>query len=191
MRVSRRQAEENRKKVVNRASRLLRERGFDGVGVRELTNCAGFTHGGFYKQFKSKDDLAKQASARAMEETAHLWSEAADNPGEKLGSILDFYLSREHLSKRADGCPLVSLGADVSRRDLDIKRIFEDGIRARLDVLDQTCTIRDRDEPSTSALATLSLMVGALTLSRMINDDALAQNFLDSASEAARVLSKQ
>ncbi len=35
---------------------------------------AGLTQGGFYKQFESKDDLAAQASKRAMEHATRRWS---------------------------------------------------------------------------------------------------------------------
>ena len=48
MRISKEQARENREKVVETASRLFRERGFEGVGVSDLMKTAGFTHGGFY-----------------------------------------------------------------------------------------------------------------------------------------------
>lgn len=36
MRVSRAQAEENRETVINVASRLFREHGFDGIGLKDL-----------------------------------------------------------------------------------------------------------------------------------------------------------
>ncbi|MFB2605101.1 TetR family transcriptional regulator, partial [Rhizobium phaseoli] len=67
MRVSRAQAEANRETVINVASRLFREHGFDGIGLKDLMKGAGLTQGGFYKQFASKDDLAALASGRAME----------------------------------------------------------------------------------------------------------------------------
>ena len=67
MRVSRIQAAENREAVINVASRLFRERGFDGIGLKDLMKGAGLTQGAFYKQFASKEDLAAQASSRAFE----------------------------------------------------------------------------------------------------------------------------
>ena len=54
MRITNDQANQNRERVVDTASRLFRERGFDGVSVADLTKAAGFTHGGFYNHFKSK-----------------------------------------------------------------------------------------------------------------------------------------
>ena len=57
MRVSRIQAAENRETVINVASRLFRERGFDGIGLKDLMEGAGLTQGAFYKQFDVKRGL--------------------------------------------------------------------------------------------------------------------------------------
>ena len=61
MRVSKEQAAANRERIVEEAARLFRERGFDGIGVAELMNSAGLTHGGFYGHFDSKDQLMAEA----------------------------------------------------------------------------------------------------------------------------------
>lgn len=52
-RVSQAQAEENRRRVVDTASRLFREQGTH-VSVADLMKAAGLTHGAFYKQFASR-----------------------------------------------------------------------------------------------------------------------------------------
>src|SRR5438874_7740727 len=94
MRVSRIQAAENRETVINVASRLFRERGFDGIGLKDLMEGAGLTQGAFYKQFASKEDLAAQASRRALESAFSRWSAAAAaNPKDPLGAVMAFYLS--------------------------------------------------------------------------------------------------
>lgn len=61
MKVSKEQVRENRMRIVETASELFRERGYDGVGVAELMSAAGLTHGGFYKHFGSKADLLSEA----------------------------------------------------------------------------------------------------------------------------------
>src|SRR6478672_2198419 len=97
MRVSSVQAEENRQTVINVASRLFREHGFDGIGLKDLMESAGLTQGAFYKQFDSKDDLAAQAARRALESAFHRWSDAAAaSPRDPLGAVIAFYLSMEH-----------------------------------------------------------------------------------------------
>src|SRR5882757_2519694 len=87
MRVSRSQAAENRQTVINVASRLFRGHGFDGIGLKDLMKGAGLTQGAFYKQFASKDDLAAQASKRALESASRRWLDAAAaNPQDPFGA---------------------------------------------------------------------------------------------------------
>ena len=106
MRVSRIQAEKNRQTVIDVASRLFREHGFDGIGLKDLMESAGLTQGAFYKQFASKDDLAAQASRRALESASHRWSAAAAaNPQDPLGAVIAFYLSHGALRGKAGRLP--------------------------------------------------------------------------------------
>ena len=182
MRVSRIQAAENRQTVINVASRLFRSRGFDGIGLKDLMEAAGLTQGAFYKQFASKDDLAAQASRRALESAFHRWSAAAAaNPQDPLGAVIAFYLSMEHCAERMDGCPIVALGSDAARQGADVKASFEAGIREYLELLGRW--VGDGDEPSGKAMAILSTMVGAVVLSRAVNDERLSKQFLQAAAK--------
>jgi TetR/AcrR family transcriptional repressor of nem operon len=187
MRVSRIQAAENRQTVINVASRLFRERGFDGIGLKDLMKAAGLTQGAFYKQFASKEDLAVEASKRALESASGRWSDAAAaNPDDPLGAVIAFYLSGDHREEKMDGCPIVALGSDAARQGPDLKAAFEAGIKAHLEVLGRFTAKTDGDEPSDKAMAILSTMVGAVTLSRVVNDPDLAQAFLNAAVEQVR-----
>src|SRR5947208_10943712 len=101
MRVSRIRAAENRQTVIDAASRLFREHGFDGIGLKDLMKGAGLTQGAFYKQFKSKEDLAAKASSRALASAFSRWADsAAANPSDPLGAVLNFYLSLDHREER-------------------------------------------------------------------------------------------
>jgi len=187
MRVSRIQAAENRQTVINVASRLFRSRGFDGIGLKDLMEGAGLTQGAFYKQFASKEDLAAQASGRALESASRRWSAAAaENPKDPLGAVIAFYLSTEHREEKMDGCPIVALGSDAARQGIDVKASFEAGIKAHLEVLGRLIAETDDKAPKRKAMAILSTMVGALTLSRVVNDPDLAQAFLDAAAKQVR-----
>lgn len=187
MRVSRIQAAENRETVINVASRLFRERGFDGIGLKDLMEGAGLTQGAFYKQFASKEDLAVEASRRALESASRRWSDAAgQNPEDPLGAVLAFYLSGDHREEKMDGCPIVALGADAARQGPDVKAAFEAGIKAHLDVLGRFIAGSGGEAPSGKAMAILSTMVGAVTLSRIVSDPDLAQAILDAAAEQVR-----
>jgi TetR/AcrR family transcriptional regulator, transcriptional repressor for nem operon len=187
MRVSRIQAAENRETVINVASRLFRERGFDGIGLKDLMKGAGLTQGAFYKQFASKEDLAAQASRRALESAFSRCSAAvAANPKDPLGAVVAFYLSTEHREEKMDGCPIVALGSDAARQGSDVKALFEAGIKAHLEIFGRLIVGTGGEEPNRKAMAILSTMVGALTLSRVVNDPDLAQAFLDAAARQVR-----
>ncbi|GLS38471.1 TetR family transcriptional regulator [Mesorhizobium tianshanense] len=187
MRVSRSQAAENRETVINVASRLFRERGFDGIGLKDLMKGAGLTQGAFYKQFASKEDLAAQASRRAMESATLRWSAAtAAKPEDPLGAVIAFYLSMDHRGERMDGCPIVALGSDAARQGVDVKAPFEAGIKEHLEILGRFIAETNGEESDGKAMAILSTMVGALTLSRVVNDPDLAQAFLDAATNQIR-----
>ena len=190
MRVSRDQAEKNRQTVINVASQLFREHGFDGIGLKDLMEAAGLTQGAFYKQFASKDDLAAQASERAFESAIRELSVAAEaNPKDPLGAVIALYLSMEHREERGDGCPVVALGADAARQGPDVKASFEAWIRKYLEMLGPWLGESDGEDSTDRAMAVLSTMVGAMVLSRAVNNKRLAKRFLQAGAKSLMRLS--
>lgn len=190
MRVSRAQAAQNRQTVIDVASRLFREHGFDGIGLKDLMKGAGLTQGAFYKQFTSKEDLAAQASKRALESVSSRWSAAAaSNPEDPLSAVVASFLSTDHREERTNGCPIVALGSDAARQGSDVKASFEAGIREYLELLDRWAAEADGREPSGKAMAILSTMVGAVLLSRAVNDKRLSKQFLQAAAKSVMGLS--
>ena len=123
MRVTRIKAEDNRKRVVAASGRLFREKGFDGIGVADLMKSVGLTQGGFYKQFASKEDLAREACDQALIESIALWQQAIEGAGEgeALEKFVKSYLSPLHRRERGKGCLLAALAPDASRRAQPVK----------------------------------------------------------------------
>jgi TetR/AcrR family transcriptional repressor of nem operon len=182
MRVNRIQAEENRQAVIDAASRLFRERGFDGVGLAELMAAAGLTHGAFYKQFKSKDDLIAQACDRALETGINGWRRAAAEAGESAyAALVRRYLTPGHRGRVGTGCIIASLGADASRHGPDLPRHFEAGVKTFVEILGNALRQADPAATPDDALAAFATMVGALVLARAVDDDAYARRILEAA----------
>jgi TetR/AcrR family transcriptional regulator, transcriptional repressor for nem operon len=63
-----------------------------------------------------------------------------------------------------------------------VKASFEAGIREYLEMLGSW--VGDGDEASGKAMAILSTMVGAVVLSRAVNDERLSKRFLQAAAES-------
>lgn len=188
MRVTRAQAEANREAVINAASRLFREHGFDGIGLKDLMKGAGLTQGGFYKQFESKDDLAAIASRRAMESATRRWSSAAASSSNPLHAVVDFYLSTGHRGEMGDGCPLVALGSDAARQSAEVRTPFQDGIKGHLQVIEELMPAGHEFDAEERAMAVLSLMVGAVTLSRIVTDEDMSNRLLQAAANEVKRL---
>jgi len=183
MRVSREQAAENRDRIVDAAGRLFRERGFDGIGVANLMKAAGLTHGGFYGNFESKEDLAVEACERVLARTAETWPAlAAKDPEAPLKGLLEQYLTARHRDRPGEGCIYAALAADVARQSSPaLRRTFTAGLRPLIDTLVRIVPGRSRATRRQKALASLSAMVGALILARAVDDAELSDEILAAA----------
>ncbi|MGH1351087.1 MAG: TetR/AcrR family transcriptional regulator [Methyloligellaceae bacterium] len=180
MRVSKQQAAENRKKVIEISSHLFRENGFDGIGIADLMKSAGMTHGGFYKQFKSKENLAEEACEAAVEENLSFWNSASSKGGKAgLEELFLAYLSLTHLNDRDTGCLLAALGAESPRRDSVVRKVFEKAVNAYASVLEALLPETSARKKRQKALAILPQMIGALMLSRAVVDEKLSQEILE------------
>jgi TetR/AcrR family transcriptional repressor of nem operon len=182
MKVTKAQAQANRALVVETASQLFRERGFDGVGVAELMAAAGFTHGGFYKHFGSKADLMAESTACGIAQTTAL-SAGLDAP-----TFVRHYLSRQHRDGRATGCTMAALGADAARQPEPVRIAFEDGVENLVTALSQqggALNAADAARARARVLDVLAHAVGALVMSRACPDDSpLADEFLAVSRDA-------
>lgn len=184
MKVTKAQAQANRAHVVETASQLFRERGYDGVGVADLMAAAGFTHGGFYKQFASKTDLIAESTACGIARTVALTGDGVDP-----AAFLRLYVSREHRDGRATGCTLAALGGDVARQPDVVRAAFATGIESLMAALSVGAGADTDPDAARAAraksLTMLSTAVGALIMSRACPDDsALADEILAVCREA-------
>ncbi|OJH79737.1 MAG: TetR family transcriptional regulator [Stenotrophomonas maltophilia] len=177
MKVTKAQAQANRAHIVETASTLFRERGYDGVGVADLMAAAGFTHGGFYKHFGSKADLMAEAAA------CGLTSSAAAVADLDVQAFVSEYLSRAHRDGPGQGCTLAALCTDAARQTDAVKAAFAAGIEARLATRATQEGQGQRDPDDAARARRIALMaqaVGALVLSRSCPDESpLADEILD------------
>lgn len=178
MKVSRAQAEENRERILDRAAQLFRERGFDGIGLNELMQSAGLTRGGFYGHFESKDDLAAQALSRALASNREQWRQQADRG---LGAWIRHYLSDAHREEPGTGCGLAALAADVARAGPAVRAVFTGGVRNLVGAVAPQMAGPGDGERRAQALALVSTLVGAVVLSRAVDDEGLSRELREAA----------
>lgn len=179
MKVTKAQAQANRARIVETASQLFRERGFDGIGVADLMAAAGFTHGGFYKHFGTKADLMAESAACGMAQTLAL-SEGVD-----ASTFVRHYLSRDHRDGRATGCTMAALGGDAARQSDAVRAAFAEGVERLVTALAPQQADAAAGQVRAGMLDTLAHAVGVLIMSRACPDDSpLAEEFLAAGRDA-------
>ncbi|GKT22113.1 TetR family transcriptional regulator [Acidovorax sp. SUPP3334] len=184
MKVTKAQAQANRAHIVQTASALFRQRGYEGVGIAELMAAAGFTHGGFYKHFPSKADLLAQAATFGFEQAV------ANAEGVDAAEFVRHYLSRQHRDSRGDGCTLAALSGDAARHPEPIKAVFSTGIESLLATLARQSDAPEDEKQEgdlrAKRIEVIAQVIGALVLSRACPDDSpLADEILDVCLAAA------
>lgn len=181
MRVTKAQVEANHERIVGEAARLLRERGPEGVGVAELMKRAGFTHGGFYGHFASKEALVAEACERAFAESAErVARRLGDGGAEAVRGYVESYLTQRHCADRTQGCAAAALAGDVARESEPVRAAFTRGLGGLVGALAVKLSGRARRR---RALALLATLAGALALARAVDDPKLSGEILAAARE--------
>jgi TetR/AcrR family transcriptional regulator, transcriptional repressor for nem operon len=180
MRVSREQQAKNREQVVAAAAKLLRERGIEGIGVDALAKAAGMTHGAIYSQFGSKEELAAAAIRESLAEIREQWIADAGGDGapDLFNKLVRSYVSRSHRDNPGTGCALAAMGPDAMRHGEPVRQAFSDSSIALIDVMARACPGETDDARRDEAIAIIAAMVGAVVLSRVVEDRTLSDRVL-------------
>ncbi|KAA0999302.1 TetR/AcrR family transcriptional regulator [Paraburkholderia panacisoli] len=187
MGVSKQQAIENRHAIVAAAEKLFRERGVDAVGLAELMKAAGFTQGGFYNHFKSKDALVAAVMDKAMEDGgdafASMIEAARSADADPVREQIQWYLSPEHRANIDAGCPLSGFVGDARRLSEAARNAYAGGLAGNFEQFARVIaeTHGSKEGSRKKAITLFSQMVGTLLLSRAVTDidPALADEILD------------
>jgi len=190
---------ETRQRIVSSAAHLLRAEGVPGTGVARVMKHAGLTHGGFYAHFKSKDDLIAAAFEEAVMDAGRNLTEGLDgmDAQEKLAHYIGRYLSRAHRDNPEHGCPLSSLGAELSRGGTSARQGFERGLLRLMKGLDQILPeqLTGEVEPDISEnddlISIMAMMVGGLVLSRAVADEEFSDRILRTTRRSALKMSDE
>jgi TetR/AcrR family transcriptional repressor of nem operon len=180
MRYSADHKQATRRKILDAALTVFRRDGYEGAGVDAVMAEAGLTAGGFYAHFKSKEALFTEALVDALRNARlirGLEDESIVGP-ERIRKIVAKYLSPAHRRFVTRGCPMPPLLGELARQNESVRRDFE---AVLLDVVGALAPhFAGPDSPASEdrGLALLSMLIGGLSLSRAVADDALGERIL-------------
>jgi len=175
--------EATHERIVDVAARAIRRSGYDGTGVADIMKEAGLTHGAFYSHFASREAMLAEAAGKACKDAAAAAADvvAGVPSGKALASMLAAYLSEEHLARIDVGCPLAALGSETSRQAPEVRRVATRHIKEMIDLIARQSPDWGGPAAHERAMLTISTMVGALILSRAVDEPSLSEGLRKAA----------
>jgi len=193
VKVSGKKAAENRAALIATACKLLKEHGFSGTGVNEISRKAGLTQGGLYSQFKSKNALVAEAVRCSLADGATLVQQVLESEPQALLAYLDTYLSDDHVRDVGESCMVAACAPEMWRQDQEIAAAFAEGFGRFLELL-------QREFPDTMpaeiarrrAITLFAGMVGTVTLARAVQaaDPALSRELIAATRQELKALAE-
>ena len=171
--------QQTRERIVVCARQLFNRRGFTEVSIDEVMAAAGLTRGGFYNHFKTKEDLyvATLVDYAMHKETGA--SNSSQCGPEIAWQIFDRYVSRQHLEDMGGHCPLMALPSDVARAGRRVRAAYQRVLEAMVGIFEANVGTVKNLSARQESLAIAATCVGAMVLSRTVDDSELADEICD------------
>jgi TetR/AcrR family transcriptional repressor of nem operon len=163
---------QSHQRILKAASRAMRRSGFHGVGVADVMEEAGLTHGGFYSHFASRDALLAEAVVHASIDIGAIISanvEALAQRGQStFSAFVETYLSDSHMSDCDNGCPVAALCGEIPNQSAEVLA------SSRRVVINLHKLVQQALPPGSSAEAAwtvASALIGAMQLARALGNN--------------------
>jgi TetR/AcrR family transcriptional regulator, transcriptional repressor for nem operon len=161
---------QSRERIVAAAAVRIREAGLDSISVGEIMKSVNLTHGGFYGHFASRADLIAAALDRALADGQKASASHSGQPGKAtVKSIVNSYLSPAHRDHPSTGCAIPSLAAEAARAEPAVRSIMVEQLRASFETMEQA--YGEGEGAEQFGVTAWSMMIGAMTISRVLGDD--------------------
>jgi TetR/AcrR family transcriptional repressor of nem operon len=172
MRYSPEHKAQNHENILSVAARSFREHGGDSSGIGTVMKKVGLTKGGFYRHFKSKDDLFVEAVARAFDEMGNGMLKVANSApeGHALRAMIEHYLSTRHANSPGAGCVVAALAPELARKPLSVRKRIEASLDAYRERLLPFVPGQTREEKLEKCRLLFSSMAGVLMMARITSD---------------------
>ena len=174
-----------RERIIDVASKQFRANGVAAVGLAGIMSDAGLTNGAFYTHFESKEDLVRAVLGNSLGRRETKLRTAAG-----LEVMIRDYLSRSHRDHPSRGCPTAALVAEVARHPKTTRDAFTEKVSTFIPLIATQIPAGSASARRRDAVAIYGMMVGALQLSRAVNDKQLSDEILESAVAAALALAE-
>ncbi len=172
-------------RIVKSASRQFRAKGLSGPGVARVMRASGLTVGGFYKHFRTRDDLVTEAVEESLRDLRErlLGPVRQLPPGDAWKQIIANYLSIKHCEHADVGCPLAALAPEISRTKPSIKQRIVGMLKQHRDEIMPFVPGNSAVEKQRNFIVTMSAMAGAIAFARTMQNLGDKQRILNTVRD--------
>ena len=175
-------------RILDIAAARIRRDGIDGLSVAELMKEAGLTHGGFYRHFDSREHLVAEAAQRALSQGS-AWTDRGRASSAGRGDT-----PRSSTVTSAPGTGTIPSPAaawpasppmppaPAARPEASYTRQVKECLAVLADLIDNP----DRQAGEREAVLTLSVLVGAISMARAVDDPDLSRHIMTNAAAALK-----
>ena len=176
---------QTRDRIVRNAARKLRAEGLSAPGVASVMKASGLTVGGFYKHFRSKDELLADAMAQGFADSSEKICSSLQNvPREdRWKELVRLYLSPEHCDHPDSGCPVAALAPEMARAKLGVRKRISGLIKDRAERWVEFMPGRTVTERQQNFSVIFSAMAGAVSIARLLTEPVERQKLLASVRD--------
>jgi TetR/AcrR family transcriptional repressor of nem operon len=160
-------------RIVAIAAKRFRELGIHQISIADLMNEAGLTVGGFYRHFSSRDQLVVEAFIAASQDIVK-WSESVSSCGQAIKD----YLAEDHRDHPETGCSVAALTGDVKNESDPVRAVYTREVRRLLEFFSRLAPADGALAKRQAGMLVFSACVGALELSRSVDDPKLSGDIL-------------
>lgn len=182
--------DETRRHILDVASTQFRESGIAAVGLAGIMSEAGLTNGAFYTHFASKEELVREVLNEALNRREERHKTNLEN-GVALEVTIRDYLSTRHRDHAGAGCPTAALVAEIARHPKATREAFTGKMSDLIALMAEQIRQGSAEERRRKAIAIYAIMVGALQLSRAVNDRRLSDEILENAVKTAVAIANE
>lgn len=173
MRYAKDRKDRTRQQILFSAYRRFATQGFAGTSIEQIMRDCQLTRGGFYAHFQSKSELYRDSMALAK-----LQQRASGTTDNWTDSLLNEYLEDQSTA---------FLATDIASSDPEVRSAYQQAFVALNEQIKSKLASHSQDIDAVSVALT-TLIVGAISISKSIDDSALKSTVADSCKKSAKAV---
>jgi TetR/AcrR family transcriptional regulator, transcriptional repressor for nem operon len=181
---------ESKKRLLDAALQVIREKGYQATRVEDVCEAAGLTKGSFFHHFKSKEELALAAAEQWNAETGAAFAsapyQALDDPLDRLQAYIDFRKGLLHGELREFTCLAGTMVQEVYATHPQLREACEQSILGHAATLEpdiaaaiKKYNVHGNWTPQSLALYTQAVLQGAFILAKARGGPEVAEMMID------------